>query len=346
MARGRKISDWTETLIANNSQEFLINNNGITNKIKWLALKNNVISTMRNKIIVTSDYSIPDSIPSGTTILVKTNTSTQYGIITITLPTLADNIGKWYEIKHDSTNDGLIIVDGEGSEKLRYKGIQIETNKIYSKGDSYKYYNNGVDWEMSGGTVIRTGLQNRSDWTSVTLGNAFDYDNKSDGIDLTGMIISEATSLQTAVVVYDSGGTGTSGTLYVYNIDDSATSTGLGVWTNNRVITASDGTTCDVNEASGTSKNTNNNFCHSFGVNLLAYFPQLLISSSVNYNNSFYRQPSTSNSDVSTGCAFRQVDSNNITVPTHIEGMQYISGPGSGSVLNTNDWYYELIIEF
>jgi len=233
---------------------------GTSSSNDWLCLS----KATQNIITVNANYTITDDIPSGTKFLVYPNSSTQKGKIVITLPTMADNVGKWYDIEFAS-GFGLVEIDGEGTEKLNFKGNRIETVKLYQAGSHYRVSNNGVDWTLRGSNLFDTNFINNSDWTARKLGFAVTYDNGSGtstkNTDWTGMVIIEEISGFTAVVSHDSGGAGQTGILYLYNASSDFT-----YFTNNRKLTASNGQTIDVNETSGSSKNKETIFYHNFNI--------------------------------------------------------------------------------
>lgn len=308
---------------------------GTSSSADWLPLA----SSTQPILTVDADYTIPDSLPSGTKILVQCNTVSQYGVITITLPTLADNIGKWFDIEHEATNEGLVIVDGEGAETLRYKGTQITQNPIYSKGDTFRYEDNGTDWKISGSTKMVIGWQNRSDWTNVHIGNGVTYDNKSAAVDWTGMSFSDGTN--TATVAYDSGGTGAAGTLYFYNI-----SGGTGVFTDGATLTAANSDTADVDETGGgTSKNIDYNLYHGFGVNIKNIEKTITLSTDGTENNSFDILFSPT-SATTTGLTFFQIDINSFQTQLGTGGINYTDTSGIGQTIDTEDWYCNVSVKF
>lgn len=299
-------------------------------------------SNMQIIISVDDNYTISDWIPSGTKILVSCNQSGKEGLITVTLPTLADNIGKWYEVEHDSPQ-GLVMVDGEGAETLNFGGEQLTTCLIYSSGMGYKFKNNGTDWTMRGCNHMKKNMDNRADWSNVHIGNGVTYDNKSAAVDLTGMVITEATSSFTGVVVEDTGGTGASGILYVYEL-----SSGFTFWTNNRQLTASDGTTCDVDETSGSSKDQDYDFYHGFGVPLIKLKLQFVISTDGTDNNSWI----STGSDVTTaltnchGIQTDAIDTNSIRKQSGILGIFHVLNTGIAEIIDTEDYYNDIILDF
>jgi hypothetical protein len=303
-------------------------------------------SNMQIIIAAAADYTIGDWVPSGSKILVSPNSSTQKGTITVLLPTMADNIGKWYEVEH-KTGQGLIEVDGEGVETLNFKGEQITTCKIYSAGMGYTFKNNGSDWVMKGNNILNINWQNRNDWTDVILGNGVTYDNGSaastKSTDWTGMVITEATSGFTGVVVEDTGGTGTTGILYVYELSNNFT-----FWSNDRVLTASNGETIDINEGTGSSKNIDYNLFHEFGINFIFPFIKPIMSTDKTIANTTIigMQAHIEDSTNDGGIGILGVDTNSIKIQTASEGLRYVEVGGGTPILNTQDYYNNIILDF
>lgn len=305
-----------------------------------------ILPTIQNIISVNADYIIQDTIPSGTKILVSPNSSTQKGTITVTLPTMADNIGKWYDIEH-KTGQGLIIIDGEGSETLRFKGTQILTAPVYSAGMGYRVFNNGVDWIMKGTNLLKCNWQNHQDYASSSIGNGVTYDNGSGtstkNTDWTGMVITEATSGFTAVVVKDTGGTGTTGILYFYELSSNFT-----FFTDNRKLTASNGQTIDINETTS-SKDANYNFYHGFGVNQNLMRHIWYWNTTNSYTGSLsplYLQTESGTYNV-RGFGLAQVDTNTLNFYSSSSGFIYCKTDYSTSaVITATDSYINQTLDF
>ena len=183
----------------------------------------------------------------------------QFGVLNVYLPVGSNAyIGKPLKVIHGS-HAGIVKINCQGSDKINTHGVQVASLKLYNAGEQIEVIWNGTDYTVRGSTNVKT-WQSRSDWSNAHCGNGFTYDTKSAGIDLTGMVLTEATSGNTALCIYDSGGTGTSGILYFTNM------TGTMLWTNDRTVTASNGTTCLVNESTS-SKDKDYSFYHGMGIN-------------------------------------------------------------------------------
>jgi hypothetical protein len=89
----------------------------------------------------------------------------------VTLPTLADNIGRVITIKLISTAtnpDYFLTIDGEGAETIE----GVTTFILNGNKDFCKLYNNGTEWKvLDFQASYETGWINRSDWTNVHLGS-------------------------------------------------------------------------------------------------------------------------------------------------------------------------------
>lgn len=306
-----------------------------------------LLEAEQNIITTAVDLTITDGMPNGSKFLVNCNTASQYGLITINLPTLADNVGKWFEVEMGA-DQGMILVDGEGGEFLNYKGDQILTCLIYNPGMQYKFFNNGTDWVMSGCNRLRKSYGNRSEYRASHFGNGVTYDNggaaSTKSVDWTGMVVTEATSGFTGVVVEDTGGAGLAGILYIYDL-----SSGFTFWTNNRVLTASNGETIDINEGTGSSKNIDYDFFHEFGINRRDITSiTCSVSTDGTDNNSFEISLGNINSNGANefGTTISQVDTNSNQIQSSGEGWVYVNAAGVQIAIDTEDWYEDIIFDF
>lgn len=275
---------------------------------------------------ITANYTITDTDGYGKIFVNSTG-----GDITVTLPTLADNLNRTITIVC-THQGGKITIDGEGGETLNGQ------NEYYLMG---QYDRITVIAQSSEWYVIEyyahydTGYINNSDWTNRHLGtSAFDYDNLSGGPFTVGELITEATSGNTGVIQSDSGST-----LYVKNV------TGTGIWTNNRQITgSSSGATADVNEASGSNKNQDTDVLHDLNRALYSLHMKLIISSDGTDSNSFEVKDSSVGANVH-GQTMWYVDADNIKVQTATDGLEHTQDNGANGQIDTEDWYYKVIVE-
>lgn len=281
----------------------------------------------------TADYTITDTDGYGKIFVNPTS-----GDKTITLPTLAANQNRVISVVVTNAG-GKVTIDGEGAETIN------GASSIYLQGqyDRIIVIAQSSEWSiLSLCATYDTGWINCSDWTARDLGtSAFDYDNRSSaGADhfIVGETITEAGSGNTGIIQSDTDAA-SSGTIYVKNV------TGTGIWTNNAVITGgTSGTTADVNEAAGSNKNQDTNVFHELPTNVFTKTMRLYVSS----DKTDPWEISLGAHDISTsdyGVTNYLTDTSNNTLSTANSGFQYISGAGESVTLDTEDWYYKIIIE-
>ena len=267
-----------------------------------------------------------------------------YGTINYYLPTGSDAIkGYPYDFQCGQYQGNIKVNVGVGSgQKILYKSQELDSFLIYSKGQQICFYWNGAYWIPIKKTdiIMAVNLANRSDWTGVQIGNGVKYDNKSAVGSLTGQVITEATSGFSAIIVYDDT---INSILYYYEL-----SSGFTYFTNNRELTASNGITCDVDEASGTNKNIDYNLYHGFGINLFQYNYDFFVSTDGTWNNSFRVLDSTPNAVLGGGYTIHQETINYTSIIATAGGLHYIGKPvGTGAINLTNqDYYAQLLIKF
>lgn len=308
---------------------------GTSSSADWINTRN-VAWSVETK---TSDYTLTTA--DLNKMIIANPNSVQYGELEIELPAgSATIVGRPYLIKHGA-NQGLvgIVVNSGSGNKIIFHGQELDALLIYEKGGHWELIWDGTNWSCHGSTNMIIGFKNRADWTNVQIGNGVGYDNKSASVDLTGMVITEATSGFTAIVVYDSAGTGASGDLYYYNV-----SSGFTFWTNDRQLTASDGTTCDVDEISGSSKDQNSNFYHGFGVSINNYIVRSFYNTSASFTGAIDITYENGGDDVDTGSignmiALLQNDVNSAIIQTDVDGIGIINTSGSQSTVSVTDAY-------
>lgn len=87
------------------------------------------------------------------------------------------------------------------------------------------------------------------------------------------------------------------------------------------------------------------NVNHSLNTNLSNLIVKIFISTDGTENNSFeIIYGVNEGGGLTIGISIEQVDANNITVQTGSGGLRYISGSGSGEVLDTENWYYKISV--
>lgn len=273
------------------------------------------------------------------TFVLDPNTVTQYGQLTYTMPATGNNKpSKLYRFEHGA-NQGLVRGYANSGQVFDWYGISdLNYITMYMPGQFFEAYwnTNKSKWSIWNHNIFMPiGYQNRSEYRNVHIGNGVTYDTKSSGIDFTGMVISwsDGSNTCTAVVVYDSGGTGTSGILYFYNI-----SGGLNIFPNNNTITASDGTTALVNEATGTNKNVDYNIYHGFGLNEIDIKKEWRLSSDGTPNNS-YNVLFGSIVTGARGNTIFQDSINDFHFQTNGGGIPFTQDSGVAVDLTTADYY-------
>ena len=252
----------------------------------------------------------------------------------LTLPTLADNQGRLIRVNY-GTNGGTGTIDGEGAETIQGDA------EIYlmSPGDYALIYGSSSEWKLLGlKTTWKSGMINRSDWTNVHMGSVeIDYDNLS-GAFTVGEVVSGGTSLASGIITADNGSTlkikemseGGGGD----GFDDGETLTG-----------ATSGATADVNEGSGHTINKDTNCFHNIGKDIIDLDYRFIISTDGTYNNSFSTGQSISAPANVYGVNIFQIDTNNLKFQTGSNGMIEMSDAGAAGAINTDDYYYEIIVQ-
>jgi len=263
--------------------------------------------------------------------------------ITVTLPTVAQNTGRLVRVQN--TGSGLTLIEGEGSEKISFLDNLLDDVKLLMNDDFVELRSNGTKWICEHANInMITNWINRADWTAVKIGSAFTYDNKSAAVDLTGQHITEATSDQKAIILYDSGGTGTTGIIYAYNITDSTT--GLGYWTNNRIVTCgSGGYTITVDEGSGSSKNIDYNIYCGQNINISCNKMRLFYCATATFTGAQEMPLSCDyygNGGNVIGLQLYQVDVNNYFIITGNVGLANLTSIGGFAIIGSDDTYYNL----
>jgi len=241
---------------------------------------------------------------------------------TVTLPTLADNLKKIIRIYNVDSGSGRIKVDGEGAETINGK------TEIYlpSRYDYIELIAGASEWIILHINVnIWSGWISRSDYTNAHCGYPnIDYDNLS-GTFLLGEIVTEGTTGDTGIIIYDSGST-----LIVYDV------TGGGIFNNNNSLTGgTSGATALVNEAgTGTTKDLDSEIAHYFGKNLRELDVKVFFSSDGAEGNciecldKIWRYSTAGEFNQVYGIDLNQIDADNFTVHTGANGEIVLDAAG------------------
>jgi hypothetical protein len=260
------------------------------------------------------------------------------GLFTRNLPTLADNIGKEYRFKNLGL--GLTkIVSEEGSNILFDNDNSLTNLFLANVGDECIVKATSSGWELKRWRVgLVSGMINRNDWTSEGIGSAFTYDNKSSTFDITGEKGTEEISNNTFLCIHDDTPAGAAGTCYCVNV------TGTGIFTNNREVTFGNSETCDVNEASGSSKNIDYDLYHNLNLYFPSFKAEFIISSDGTDANRVYLGTGLAATGAGDfGFTFRSPSANYIELNTAAQ-IVYFTAPGANLLLDTEDYYGEYVI--
>jgi len=186
------------------------------------------------------------------------------GLFTAALANLNTQTNR--KIKILNNGNGLTKITGN----IKYKDLVLTSFFLYMDGDYVEIESDGTYLKVTRCySHLKTNFISNSSWAkngSRKIGLAVTYNSKNAAVDFTGEHITESTSGNTWIVSYDSGGTGSSGILYLYN------ATGNGIATNARTLTgAYSGKTVTVNETSGSNKNQDYNIWHGQGITSIEY---------------------------------------------------------------------------
>jgi hypothetical protein len=263
-----KISELPATVTVLDTQEIPTNNAGVNEKI--------IVGQIRNGSVYSITASYNMSLTDGYT-RIHFNHSATTKLIEVNLPNVASSVGRAILFQNIGIS-GLSYINGNGANIILGDNT-LTAVKLLMLGDKIILRSNGTVWATESVHIsMKTNGINRGDWNTETIGSSFLYDTKSAAVDLTGQHITnidDGGSLQKAIALYDSGGAGNSGTMFVYNITDSATS--KGIWPNNQTCQCgSGGYTFEINEVGGSSKNNDCNIYHGLGLNFGAIFTFIL----------------------------------------------------------------------
>lgn len=223
----------------------------------WINVSNNNIETSTK----TTNYTILNS-DIEEIFIAQPNTSGNYGVREIKAPANGSTTSRKFRVEHGS-NRGLVKVNANQDSVVQWfdwDGTDVKEIPLYMPGQYVEFYWNPnlAKWSVGDYKIkMPVGLLRRTNWSGIHIGgNAMQIDNLSTGNDLTGQVVTEATSGGSAIVANRNGTQ-----LAFYDMQPL----NFNYFTNDRVLTASDGTTMQVNETSaGTTINTNYPIVHSF----------------------------------------------------------------------------------
>lgn len=282
-------------------------------------------------------------------IIANPNSTSQYGLLTITLPPGTTSVlNRNISIIH-STMSGLVKISSTASN-INNKGNLLPNYYLFHNGSQAEFVWNGVYWVNKDTSIVDIGWQNRSDWTNVHIGNGFSYDTKSTFVDFTGMV-GTSTNGNTFVCLFDTGGsTSLSGILYYYEVVGNTSN--IGIFLNNGTITMGSGQNCLVNEVSGSNKNIDYNLYHGINLNLNSIKHTFMYSTSstgASYTNSMDLSYNgiLENAANFTGFQIIQISTDILKIQTGAHGGgSFFDDTGSAIAITTQDSYVNQILTF
>jgi hypothetical protein len=320
-----KISELPATATLLQSQEVPTNNAGVNEKVTIGQIING------NVYSITADYT--GSTTDGYA-RIHFNHSATTKKITYLFPAVAASVGR--AILFQNLDTGLSVLDGNGANII-FKNNTLTSLKLIMKSDICIARSNGTVWVVEHCYISElTGFIARNDWAAVDFSSAFTYDTKSASIDFTGQHISGTNNA--ALVVYDSGGTGASGILYLCNQSGSDG----GVWANNEVVTCgSGGYTCLVNEVSGSSKNIDYNVYHALGLDQIDLDLESFYSANATWATSYRISHHPVGNASNPSFNWYEVDNNTLTYIIYTQGFNIITPAfGATAIDGEDDFFY------
>ena len=296
----------------------------------WSKVTTNFASNSTSTI--TADYTILDY-DGFETIYADSNARA----VTVTLPTLAANLGRVITVKKISsgTSGGWVNLYGEGGTEL-IDGLS--GFKMYSAGDHISVVGQTGGWKiLTGHATYSTGWINTADWSNRHLGTMQVVTKTGDASLYTvGELLTEETTGNTFRLDAISGGVGGTFTLRAIS--------GTGHCTIHKKFTGSTSGRADA-AVNAATKNQDNTVIHNFG--------RVVRESSVLYNAT---ATDTDALELTMFCYLYGVtntygvvqyntDLNNITMHTGDSGVTYLSANGTYVSPATTDVYYKVITE-
>lgn len=306
----------------------------------WINVSNNNIETSvktTNYTILTSDIE--------EVFIAQPNTSGNYGIRQIKAPANGASTSRKFRVEHGS-NRGLVRVHANQDSIVQWfdwDGTDVLDIPLYLPGQYVEFFwnSNLGKWSVGDYNIkMPVGLMRRTDWTQVLIGgNGVEVDNLSTGNTLDGQVITESTSGGSAVVVKKVGSV-----IYYYDMQPL----NFNWFTNDYTITASDGTTMQVNESGGTTINVNYSLVHMFNLPPKSIDYEVILSEN-NSNNSghYYRGFGDDLASGLTVWATQTNSTQNYLDIRCVHGLRYATSHTSTSELGNNTLYYILpIVKF
>lgn len=257
-----------------------------------------------------------------------------------TLPDRISSIGKVLCFKNIKT--GIARIQRAGADVIGSSSRTVED--LFTGGNMLVLYAGNTNWEYAEKPIqtLQTNWKNQSAWQNKRLGSpTCTYDNLTGTYEI-GEVVKEYTNVARTLpsgiegrILHDSGTK-----LLLYDV------AGGGVFTNNLYLKGvNSGTTSDVNEGTGSSKNLDSNFYHGLGL----YFPnfevKFLLSTDGTENNTYMLGEGLAATGAGDyGFTEATIDNNNISVNTTSQIVYFTAGGGL-VLLDTENYYYNMMLE-
>lgn len=285
-----------------------------------------------NTYSITADYAILDT--DGYQVIFVNPASRA---ITVTLPTLADNLGRVITIKV-ITAGGAVTLDGEGAETID----GATTFVMQSSGDHCAVIGETTGWRiLSACSKLDTGWINTADWSAHDIGNSqLTYDTLT-GTFTVGEVITEYT---------DAGRTTPSGVSGIMISDTGSVCVmknmaGIGVWTNNYYLKGM--TSNAVALVNVSTKNVDSNITHNLGKNITNLTIKAFCSFGTTGSDATGKRLLDNGADYGNdyGSGPTGINTNSLLYSTFTSGATCYTDAGAIATLTTEDYSYKIIVE-
>lgn len=262
--------------------------------------------------------------------------TTGAALVIPSLPTAASAEDQIVKIQKMDTGAGCIRITPNGAEQIIAKsGASLDYLFLFKKGDIVELMSNGTDWFIINSFVpyFDFGWINRSDWTNVHLGFAQITYSGASGSFIIGETITESTSGNTWILIYDSG-----------TVFTCVNATGTGVATNAETLTG--GTSAETATVNGSTKNVDTLILHNCGLGFeLLKNPMITLSSDKTQANSYRTIETNKDGAINWGLGIIGIDNDSFKINTGNNGEKYMDDNGIVQNQAGSDWYYNGHIE-
>lgn len=320
----KQIYEFTEESTFDSTYNYLIQST-VADSTYYRIAGDTLKSGIKNASVysIVADYIITDT-DGYDTICVNPTT----GDVLITLPTLADNIGRKITVKVTHAG-GRVTVDGEVAETIDGDA------SVYLQGQ-YDYIT--IEAKATGWNIIslrqtwQSGWLTRNDWTAVEFGSCeLAYDNLGGAGFTVGEWIEDGTSGARGIIMADSGTV-----LKLKNVN------GLVFAENNEIVGDTSAETADVDTP--LPKNADTDVHHMLGKNIRELNIKWFMSADGTENNSYEIKPvETGNS--ATGWIIYQTDTNSFELQSGTNGINFLNANGTNAILDVEDEFYQIEIK-